>query len=136
MTLAVGRLCWCFVCLFACSVALSCFCFLFCKCNYVSNFGHGKIDMVPWMVPKRQLLLSLLISDMLQEVLRMLTRQHFFSCHDKDTGLIGAIPSPTKGGKHFQFLVTELTRFVVSTGHREIRLRCDGEPATLSILGV
>ena len=58
----------------------------------------------------------------------------FLACHDKDTGLIGAIPSPTKGGKHFQFLVTELTRFVVSTGHREIRMRCDGEPATLSIL--
>ena len=33
----------------------------------------------------------------------------FLACHDKDTGLIGAIPSPTKGGKHFQFLVTELT---------------------------
>ena len=56
------------------------------------------------------------------------------ACHDKDTGLIGAIPSPAKGGKHFQFLVTELTRFVVATGHREVRMRCDGEPATLSIL--
>ena len=58
----------------------------------------------------------------------------FLACHDRDTGLIGAIPSPSKGGKHFQFLVTDLTRFVVNTGHRERRMRCDGEPSTLAIL--
>ena len=57
----------------------------------------------------------------------------FLACHDKHTGLIGAIPSPGKGGKHFTYLVTELTRFVVSTGHRELALRCDNEPATLAI---
>ena len=33
MTLAAGRLCWCFVCLFACSFALCFVCFLFCKCH-------------------------------------------------------------------------------------------------------
>ena len=33
MTLAAGRLCWCFVCLFACSFALCFVGFLFCKCH-------------------------------------------------------------------------------------------------------
>ena len=37
MTLAVGRLCWCFVCLFACSVALLCVVFLFCKRHGISQ---------------------------------------------------------------------------------------------------
>ena len=55
-------------------------------------------------------------------------------CHDKWSGLIGAIPAPGKGGKWFRHLVTELARLVVSTGHREVGLRCDSEPTTLSIL--
>ena len=58
----------------------------------------------------------------------------FLAMHDKDTGLIGAVPTLQKGGKHFQYLVSELTRFVVSTGHESVRLRCDGEPSTLSLL--
>ena len=36
MTLAAGRVCWCFVCLFACCLLFLCFvfvCFLFCKCH-------------------------------------------------------------------------------------------------------
>ena len=37
MTLAVGRLCWCAVCLFACSVAFLCVGFLFCKCHGISQ---------------------------------------------------------------------------------------------------
>ena len=61
-------------------------------------------------------------------------RVTFLACHDRDTGLLGAIPSLAKGGKHFQHLVTELVRFVVSTGHRELRMRCDGEPSTLALL--
>ena len=51
--------------------------------------------------------------------------------HDRDTGLIHAIPSLTKGGTHFNYLRTELTRFIVMTQHREIALRCDGEPSRL-----
>ena len=58
----------------------------------------------------------------------------FLAMHDKDTGLIGAVPTLQKGGKHFQYLVSELTRFVVSTSHESVRLRCDGEPSTLSLL--
>ena len=61
-------------------------------------------------------------------------RVTFLACHDRDTGLLGAIPSLAKGGKYFQYLVTELVRFVVSTGHRELRMRCDGEPSTLALL--
>ena len=34
----------------------------------------------------------------------------FLACHDKHTGLIGAIPSPDKGGKHFTYLVTSCDR--------------------------
>ena len=30
--------------------------------------------------------------------------------------------------------MTELVRFVVSTGHLEARMRCDGEPSTLALL--
>ena len=61
-------------------------------------------------------------------------RISFLACHDRDTGLIAAIPSLAKGGKYFQYLNTELVRFVVSTGHTELRMRCDGEPATLALL--
>ena len=58
----------------------------------------------------------------------------FLACHDRDTGLVAALPALGKGGKFFQYFVTELTRFVVSTGYREVRMRCDSEPATLAIL--
>ena len=54
--------------------------------------------------------------------------------HDRDTGLIHAIPSLSKGGKHFNYLTTELTRFIVMTQHREIALRSDGEPATKALM--
>ena len=33
----------------------------------------------------------------------------FLACHGQDTGLIGAIPSPTIGGKHFQVADAFLT---------------------------
>ena len=54
--------------------------------------------------------------------------------HDRDTGLIHAVPSLTKGGKYFNYLTTELTRFIVMTQHREVGLRCDGEPATKALM--
>ena len=54
--------------------------------------------------------------------------------HDKDIGLTGAAPTLSKSGKHFQYLVSELTPFIVSTGHESVRLRCDGEPSTLALL--
>lgn len=44
----------------------------------------------------------------------------FLAMHDKDTGLLGAAPTLSKGGKCFQFLVSELTRFVVSTGNERV----------------
>ena len=47
----------------------------------------------------------------------------FLACHDRDTGLVAALPAPGKGGKFFQYFVTELTRFVVSTGYREVRIQ-------------
>ena len=58
----------------------------------------------------------------------------FLAMHDKDTGLIGAAPTLSKGGKCFQYLVSELTRFIVSTGHESVRLRCDEEPSTIALL--
>eukprot|EP00434_Breviolum_minutum_P037111 symbB.v1.2.032893.t1/scaffold4013.1/size46388/4 len=54
--------------------------------------------------------------------------------HDRDTGLIHAVPSLTKGGKYFNYLTTELTRFIVMTQHREVALRCDGEPSTKALM--
>ena len=63
-----------------------------------------------------------------------LNKVAFLACHDRDSGLIAAFPAPGKGGKFFQYFVTELTRFVVVTGYREVRMRCDSEPATLAIL--
>ena len=51
----------------------------------------------------------------------------FLCIHDRDTGLIAAVPSMGKGGKYFAYLTTELTRFVISTQRKEIGLRCDGE---------
>ena len=56
----------------------------------------------------------------------------FLAMHDKDTGLIGAAPTLSKGGKCFQYHVSELTRFIVSTGHESVRLRCDEEPSTIA----
>ena len=58
----------------------------------------------------------------------------FLAMHDKDTGLIGAAPTLSKGGKCFQYLVSELTHFAVSTGHESVRLRCDEEPSAIALL--
>ena len=51
--------------------------------------------------------------------------------HDTDTGLRGAAPTLLKGGKHFQYLVSELTRFIVSTGHESVRLVMVNHPLWL-----
>eukprot|EP00435_Cladocopium_sp_Y103_P068454 s73_g31.t1 len=54
--------------------------------------------------------------------------------HDRLTGAMIGIPTPAKGGKYMPYLATELARFVVQTGHNPVTLRCDNEPATLSLL--
>lgn len=55
-------------------------------------------------------------------------------CHDRQTKLVHAIPTMSKGGKYLQYLTTELTRFIVYTGHLSVTLRCDNEPSTVAIL--
>jgi len=54
--------------------------------------------------------------------------------HDRFTGAMIGIPTPAKGGKYMPYLGTELARFVVSTGHNPMTLRCDNEPSTLALL--
>ena len=52
--------------------------------------------------------------------------------HDRATGLVHAIPTPAKGGRYASYLCTELTRFLLWTGHPKVAIKCDQEPATLS----
>ena len=47
---------------------------------------------------------------------------------------MGAIPTPQKGGKSLNYIVTEVVRFILQSNHKEVSLRCDCEPATLAIL--
>ena len=54
--------------------------------------------------------------------------------HDQFTKLMGAIPTPQKGGKSLNYIVTEVVTFIMQTNHKEISLRCVCEPATLAIL--
>ena len=54
--------------------------------------------------------------------------------HDSFTGLLGVVPTPQKGGKYLSYLTTEVTRFIVQTGHSVVGLRCDAEPSTLTLL--
>ena len=54
--------------------------------------------------------------------------------HDRDTNMCGgACPTQQKGGRSFQYLVTELSRFIVQTGHVEVSPKCDCEPSTTSL---
>ena len=53
--------------------------------------------------------------------------------HDRDANMCGAFPTQQKGGRSFQYLVTELSRFIVQTGHVEVSLKCDCEPSTTSL---
>ena len=54
--------------------------------------------------------------------------------HDRDTRLLGAIPTVQKGGKYLQYVITEFVRFIMHTQHREVALRSDLEPTNLAIL--
>ena len=51
--------------------------------------------------------------------------------HDSATGAITAIPCESKGST--RYLGVELMRFIQSLGHATVELRCDAEPATLSL---
>ena len=54
--------------------------------------------------------------------------------HDRDTRLLGAIPTAQKGGKYLQYVITEFVRFIMHTQHKEVALRSDLEPTNLAIL--
>jgi hypothetical protein len=54
--------------------------------------------------------------------------------HDRDTRLLGAIPTAQKGGKYLQYVITEFVRFIMHTQHKEVALRSDPEPTNLAIL--
>ena len=53
--------------------------------------------------------------------------------HDKSTKMMLAIPSPQKGGKHWQYLTTEVVHFMKQTQHREIAIKTDREPSILAL---
>ena len=55
--------------------------------------------------------------------------------HDRDTNMCAALPTQQKAGRSFQNLVTEMSRFIVQTGHSELSLKCDCEPSTLALVG-
>ena len=54
--------------------------------------------------------------------------------HDRATKLIHSIPAEQKGGKSFQYLLGELCRFIMWTGHQTISLRSDNEPSCLALI--
>ena len=54
--------------------------------------------------------------------------------HDRNTKMMHAVPTPSKGGRSLPFLSAELCRFVTWLGYQEVCLRTDNEPATLSLL--
>jgi hypothetical protein len=47
--------------------------------------------------------------------------------------MMAGIPTPQKGGKYLQYLMTEVVRFVVLTKHREIAIKTDREPSILAL---
>ena len=51
--------------------------------------------------------------------------------HDSATGMIAAIPCESKGDT--RYLGIELMRFIQSLGHSAVTLKCDSEPATLTL---
>ena len=57
----------------------------------------------------------------------------FLVMSDCHTGLCLALPTQQKGGRSLNYLVSEMSRFVIYCGHSEIGFRCDGEP-TLALL--
>ena len=54
--------------------------------------------------------------------------------HDRATKMMAAVPTPQKGGRSLQHLVTEATRFVMGTQHKEIAIRSDREPSILAVV--
>ena len=54
--------------------------------------------------------------------------------HDQQTGAMHVVPTPQKGGRHLQYLCAEFCGFLVWLGYTTVGLRCDQEPATLSLL--
>ena len=50
---------------------------------------------------------------------------------DVDSGMIRVVPAPGKNVS--DYLVTGLKKFVESTFHTKVRLRCDNEPAAITI---
>ena len=53
---------------------------------------------------------------------------------DQATKLMHALPTMQKGGQATKYLVTEMVRFIVFTGHQEVGLRCDCEPSTTNLM--
>ena len=54
--------------------------------------------------------------------------------HDRATKLVHAVPAEQKGGKSFQYLLGELCRFILWTGHQTISVRSDNEPSCLALI--
>ena len=54
--------------------------------------------------------------------------------HDKQTGAMRVVPTTQKGGRRFQYLCTEVCRFLVWLGYTVVGLGCEQEPSTLSVL--
>ena len=45
--------------------------------------------------------------------------------HDRAAKFMHAVPTPQKGARFLQHMVTEVTRFIVYTQHRELFIRTD-----------
>ena len=54
--------------------------------------------------------------------------------HDRSTKMMAAIPTPQKGGRSLQHLITETTRFVMGTQHKDLAIRSDREPSILAVV--
>jgi hypothetical protein len=75
----------------------------------------------------------LLISAMLHEMMKKTKFVHSF-LHDRHAGAMHTVPTPQKGGRWLNHLCTEFCRFITRLGHSTISLKCEQEPATLSVL--
>ena len=58
----------------------------------------------------------------------------FLCVHDRHTKLQHSIVTPSKGNQWRAYMSTELARFVVWTGHRDIIFRADNEPSVVAII--
>ena len=54
--------------------------------------------------------------------------------HDRATKMMTAVPTPQKGGRSLQHLVTEATRFVMGTQHKDLAIRSDREPSIFAVV--